>query len=69
MAFIANAISTDKQEEPSKAPLPNSNLNLTKEDVELLLLTIREMNFKGEHIERVYTVVYKLQQYYMSFNR
>ena len=69
MAFIASVINTDKQEEPSKAPLSSSNLNLTKEDIELLLLTIREMNFKGEHIERVYTVVYKLQQYYMSFNQ
>jgi hypothetical protein len=69
MAFIANKVEINKKEEPSKAPLSNSNLNLTKEDIELLLLTIREMNFKGEHIERVYTVVYKLQQYYMSFNR
>lgn len=69
MAFIANTISTNKQEEPLKAPLSNSSLHLTKEEVEVLLLTIREMNFKGEHVEKVYNLVYKLQQYYISFNR
>lgn len=69
MPFTANVINTHKQEEPLKAPLSNPNLNLTKEDIEVLLLTIKEMSFKGEHVERVYNVVYKLQQYYMSFNQ
>ena len=69
MAFTANNIQTNKQEEPSKAPLPSSNLQLSKEEVEMLLITIREMTFKGEHVEKIYTLVLKLQQYYMSFNR
>lgn len=69
MAFHAKNIQTNKEEEPLKAPLSNSSLNLTKDEVEVLLLTIKEMNFKGEHVERVYNLVYKLQQYYMSFNR
>lgn len=69
MAFTASNIQTNKQEEPSKAPLSSSNLQLTKEEVEILLLTIKEMTFKGEHVEKIYNLVYKLQQHYMTFNR
>lgn len=69
MAFTAKHIADYKEEEPIKAPLPPSNLNLTKAEVELLLLTIKDMNFKGEHVEKVYTLVLKLQEYYMSLNR
>ena len=69
MAFTANTINANKQEEPSKAPLSNSSLHLTKEETETLLLTIKEMTFKGEHVEKVYNLVYKLQQYYVTFNR
>lgn len=69
MAFTANNVQTNKREEPQKAPLPTSGLDLTKEETETLLLTIKEMTFKGEHVEKVYNLVYKLQQYYMSFNR
>ena len=66
MAFSSKNIRTNKEEEPSKAPLPTSSLNLTKEEVEIILLTIKEMTFKGEHVERVYNLVLKLQQYYIS---
>jgi hypothetical protein len=69
MAFHAKNIHTNKEEEPSKAPLSNSTPSLTKQEVETLLLMIKEMNFKGEHVEKIYTLVYKLQQYYMSFNQ
>ena len=69
MAFHAKNIQTNTGEEPSKAPLSSSSLNLSKEEVEVLLLTIKEMTFKGEHVEKVYNLVYKLQQYYVSFNR
>jgi len=69
MAFTANNVQTNKREEPQKAPLPTSGLDLTKEETETLLLTIKEMTFKGEHVEKVYNLVYKLQQYYVSFNR
>lgn len=69
MAFNSKNVQTNIQEEPSKAPLSNSSLNLSKEEVEVLLVTIKEMTFKGEHVEKVYNLVYKLQQYYISFNR
>jgi hypothetical protein len=72
MAFISkNIVENTNREEPSKAPLPSSgnSLNLAKEEVEVLLLTIKDSTFKGEHVEKVYNLVYKLQQYYTSLNR
>ena len=69
MAFNAKNIQANKEEEPNQAPLSSSNLQLSKEEVEILLLTIKEMTFKGEHVEKLYNLVYKLQQYYMSLNR
>lgn len=72
MAFISkNIVENTNREEPSNAPLSTSNnsLNLAKEEVEVLLLTIKDSTFKGEHVEKVYNLVYKLQQYYVSLNR
>lgn len=69
MAFKTGNIHVDKKEEPSQAPLSSSNLDLTKEEIEIILLMIKEASFKGEHVERVYGLVYKLQQYYLSLNR
>lgn len=69
MAFSAKNISANKQEEPSKAPLFNSNtpaLELSKGEIEILLLLIKDSSFKGEHVEKIYNLVYKLQQYYLS---
>ena len=72
MAFISkNTVENIQKEEPLKAPLSSSgsSLNLAKEEVEVLLLTIKDSTFKGEHVEKVYNLVYKLQQYYTSLNR
>lgn len=69
MAFNAKNISANKQEEPSKAPLFNSSppaLELSKGEIEVLLLLIKDSSFKGEHVEKIYNLVYKLQQYYLS---
>jgi hypothetical protein len=63
MAFTAkNVISDKKVEEPSNAPLPN--LQLTKGEVETLLMMVKEAHFKGEHVQTVYELVIKLQNYY-----
>ena len=69
MAFTAKNINANKQEEPSKAPLFNGNtptLDLSKGEIEMLLLLIKDSSFKGEHVEKIYNLVYKLQQYYVS---
>lgn len=62
MAFNAKNVISNKVEEPSKAPL--HSLQLTKSEVETILLMIKEANFKGEHVQKVYELVLKLQAYY-----
>lgn len=70
MAFSSRKVNTNTvEEEPSKAPLPtisNSTLDLSKGEIEVLLLLIKDTSFKGEHVEKIYNLVYKLQQYYVS---
>jgi hypothetical protein len=63
MGFSAKNIEiNNKPEEPSKAPL--RSLNLSKTEVETLLLMVKEAHFKGEHVQKVYELVIKLQNYY-----
>ena len=68
MAFNANntIINNKKVEEPKKAPL--FSLNLSKEETETLLLMIKETSFKGEHVQKVYELVIKLQNYYIKLS-
>ena len=68
MAFNANntIINNKKVEEPKKAPL--FPLNLSKEETETLLLMIKEASFKGEHVQKVYELVIKLQNYYIKLS-
>ena len=66
MAFNSNntIINNKKVEEPKKAPL--FSLNLNKEETETLLSMIKEASFKGEHVQKVYDLVIKLQNYYIK---
>ena len=64
MAFNAkNIVDINKVEEPSNVPLPSS-LDLDKTEIETLLMMLKEAHFKGEHVEKVYKRVLKLQTYY-----
>lgn len=49
----------------STPPLP-SGLNLNKDEVETLLIMVKEAHFKGEHVQKVYELVLKLQTYYST---
>ena len=63
MAFVAKNIEqNNKVEEPSNAPL--QSLQLDKAEVETLLMMVKEAHFKGEHVEKVYKLILKLQTYY-----
>ena len=63
MGFSAKNIEiNNKPEEPSKVPL--RSLDLSKTEVETLLLMVKEAHFKGEHVQKVYELVIKLQNYY-----
>lgn len=73
MAFRSTHINTRKEEESSITPpfsIPQEqSLNLTREEVEALLITIRDATFKGESIERIYNLILKLQQYYTTITK
>lgn len=66
MGFNARnvVVNNNNVEEPQKAPLPV--LNLTKAEVEHLLNLIRESHFKGEHVQKIFELVLKLQDYYIK---
>lgn len=75
MAFSTKKLQTNIiEEEPSQAPLSTTpastaTLDLSKGEIEVLLLLIKDASFKGEHVEKIYSLVYKLQQYYVSSNQ
>ena len=73
MAFLSKHINNNNKEESSTTPLLSTPkeqyLSLTKEEVEVLLITVRDATFKGESIERVYNLILKLQQYYTTITR
>lgn len=51
--------------EASQSPERDA-FSLSKTEIELLLTLIRESTFKGEHVETLYTMVYKLQQQHQN---
>jgi hypothetical protein len=73
MAFLSKHINTNKEEGSLTAPLFQSPgdqcLNLTKEEVEILLILVRDATFKGESVERIYNLILKLQQYYTTITK
>jgi len=40
--------------------------SLSKAEIELLLALIKESSFRGEHVETIYSLVYKLQQQHQA---
>lgn len=65
MGFNAkNVIVNNKVEESKQAPLPVLNLN--KEEIEVLLNLVRESHFKGEHVQKIFELMLKLQDYYVK---
>jgi hypothetical protein len=72
MAFLSKHINNNR-EESSTTPLLSTpkeqSLNLTKEEVEVLLIIVRDATFKGESVEKVYNLILKLQQHYTTITR
>jgi hypothetical protein len=42
---------------------------LTKQEIEFLLLLIKQSSFQGESLESLYNLVLKLQQQYVSLDK
>jgi hypothetical protein len=50
----------------TEASSNKNELQLNKPEVEALLVMIKESTFKGDQVEHVYNLVFKLQEYYKS---
>jgi hypothetical protein len=49
---------------------PQEDLNaLTKQEIEFLLVLIKQSSFQGESLEYLYNLVLKLQQQYLSLDK
>jgi len=52
----------------ANAPVTTQSI-FTKEEIEFLLITLKEGTFKGAQLEMMYNTVLKLQQEYAKINR
>lgn len=52
-----------KQESPSSKV---GDFSLEKQEIEFILMLIKDSSFKGEQVETVYNTVFKLQQQYLK---
>jgi hypothetical protein len=62
----AKDASTTEAIQTREASSNNSELQLNRPEVEALLVMIKESTFKGDQVEHVYNLVFKLQEYYKS---
>jgi hypothetical protein len=57
---LLNKIAGKTQEDPNA---------LTKQEIEFLLVLIKQSSFQGESLESLYNLVLKLQQQYLSLDK
>lgn len=55
----------DKIKQAASSPEEAVN-SLSKKELEILLLLIKDATFRGEDVESIYGIVYKLQQQYIN---
>ena len=55
----------DKIKPGSPSP-KGGDFSLEKHEIEFILLMIKESTFKGENVETIYNIAYKLQQQYLN---
>ena len=58
----------NKVNNTNSSPVNNTReeFNLSNSEIEYLLDLIKNSSFPGSHLETLYTIVYKLQQQYLS---
>jgi len=56
----------DKVQTQQQKAKPSPTSNLDKQEIEFILNTIKESNFKGEDLDTLYKVVVKLQNQYVK---
>ena len=65
MSILNKIKQTNTDTEASQSPERDS-FSLYKTEIELLLNLIKESTFRGEHVETIYSLVYKLQQQHQT---
>ena len=60
-------IKNQNQNNPPQQNNVGEDYSLNKPELEYLLLLIKNSTFKGEELEKLYNLVYKLQQQYLNF--
>jgi hypothetical protein len=53
----------DKLKSQSK---PEPNRQLTKQEIEFLLVLLKDVSIRGEHVETFYNIILKLQEQYLK---
>lgn len=53
---------------PKSVSQKEADFFLEKQEIELILLIIKDGTFRGEQLENLYNTVYKLQQQYLQIN-
>jgi hypothetical protein len=69
MAFFSSNLVTQNSIDSSPIVVNDTNNNLNKEEISLLLEIIRQTTFKGENIEPLYNLVLKLQNQYLYLDK
>ena len=54
---------------PKKQNTKIQDSSLSKEELEFLLILIKQVTFKGENVEILYNIVNKIQQQYINQNK
>lgn len=65
---IKQSINAASETAPQQA-VSEPVLKLSKAETETLISMIRQASFKGEHVQQVYTLVLKLQEYYTKIDK
>ena len=63
---ILDKLSNNTNNSNSPSQLGGGEFSLNKEEIELLLTTIKDCSFRGDVLELLYSTVYKLQQQYLK---
>lgn len=64
--FKNKLFSIFKTKNISKNTLLTNNVNLDQEEIQFILIMLRNSTFKGEHVEIFYNTVVKLQNQYIN---
>lgn len=62
--IVVNKDIKDTRDKVDEVTTSLPTLDLTKLEVETILMMVKDANFKGEHVQKVYNLVLKLQTYY-----